>query len=114
MFFKEPRNDKSIYWTKHAKEKMRQYGLSENRLRRILRFSHRREKGIAPKTIALMQKTGSKKRPSEIWLMYQQVGQRKKIISAWRYPGISPVGEPIPVPQDIIEELNKYKKGKIM
>ncbi|OGZ35374.1 MAG: hypothetical protein A3A94_00695 [Candidatus Portnoybacteria bacterium RIFCSPLOWO2_01_FULL_43_11] len=107
MFLKGPKNDKSIYWTEHLKIKMRQYGLSESRLKRILRAPHRREKGIAPKTIALMQRAGSKNQPAEIWLMYQQKGQRKKIISAWRYPGISPVGEPIPVPQDIIEELKK-------
>jgi hypothetical protein len=108
MFFKEPKNDKRIYWTKHAKEKMRYYGLSEGRLRRILKSPTRREKGIAPRTIALMQPAGTKK-PSEIWLMYQQVGQKKRIISAWRYPGVSPKGEPIPIPEDIIEELIKLK-----
>ena len=107
MFYKGPKNDKSIFWTEHSKIKMRQYGLSESRLKRILRAPRRREKGIAPKTIALMQRAGSKKKQSEIWLMYQKIGQRKKIISAWRYPGISPVGEPIPIPEDIIKELKK-------
>jgi len=28
-----------------------------------------------------------------------------KIISAWRYPGSSPIGKPPPIPGDIIEEL---------
>ena len=113
MFFKEPKNDERFYWTRHLKEKMRYYGLSEGLLRRILKSPNRREKGIAPRTIALMQPAGTKK-PSEIWLMYQQIGQKKRIISAWRYPGISPKGEPIPIPEDIVEELRKFltKKGK--
>lgn len=109
LFFKEPKNDKQFYWTKHAKEKMRYYGLSEGRLRRILRTPSRREQGIAPRTIALMQPAGTKK-PSEIWLMYQPLIQRKRIISAWRYPGVSPLGKSIPIPEDIIEELKKDKK----
>jgi len=29
----------------------------------------------------------------------------KKIISAWRYPGISPVGKKIPIPDEILQEL---------
>ena len=110
MFFKEPRNTKEIYWTQHVKEKMRYYGLAEGRLRRILKSPQRQEKGIAPRTIALMQLAGTKK-PSEIWLMYQQLGQKKKMISAWRYLGISPIGKPIPIPEDIVEEL---KKGKVI
>jgi hypothetical protein len=109
MFFKGPRDDKMIFWTEHSKIKMRQYRLSESRLKRILKAPHRREKGVALKTIALMQGAGSKKKPSEIWLMYQLVGQKKKIISAWRYPGKSPIGEPIPIPEDIIEELKNNK-----
>ena len=112
MLFKGPRNDKNIFWTEHSKIKMWQYRLSESRLKRILRAPHRREKGIAPKTIALMQRDGPRKKPREIWLMYQQVGRRKKIISAWRYPGESPVGEPIPVPEDILEELKNLNFDK--
>jgi len=109
MFLKEPQNTKEIYWTRHVKEKMRYYGLTEGRLRRILKSPKRREKGIAPRTIALMQPAGTKK-PTEIWLMYQQISQRKRMISAWRYPGISPKGEPIPIPEDILEELKKELK----
>lgn len=108
MFFKEPKNDKQFYWTRHVKEKMHYYGLSEGRLRRILKSPQRQEKGIVLGTIALMQPAGTKK-ASEIWLMYQQVGQKKRIISAWRYPGISPIGQPVPIPEDIIEELKKDK-----
>jgi hypothetical protein len=110
MFFKEPENTKEIYWTRHIKEKMRYYGLSEGLLRRILKSSQRQEYGVAPKTIALMKPAGTKK-PSEIWLMYQpssadkQKTKKKIMISAWRYPGISPKGKPVPIPEDILEEL---------
>jgi hypothetical protein len=31
---------------------------------------------------------------------------QKKIIVAWRYPGISPIKE-IPIPPEILEELKK-------
>ncbi len=109
MFFKEPKNTKEFYWTRHIKQKMRYYGLGEGRLRRILKTPKRREKGIAPDTIALMQSAGTKK-PTEIWLMYQQAGRKKKMISAWRYPGISPKGEPIPIPEDIMGELRGIVK----
>lgn len=88
---------------------MRYYGLTEGRLRRILKSPQRREKGIAPGTIALMQPAGTKK-PTEIWLMYQRVGQKRRMISAWRYPGVSPIGEPIPIPDNILEELKKELK----
>ena len=111
MFFKGPKNTKEIYWTEHVKEKMRYYGIAEGRLRRILKSPQRKEKGIVFNTIALMQSAGFKKK-TEIWLMYQLVGKRKKMISAWRYPGISPIGKPIPIPEDIIEELRKNKEFK--
>ncbi len=111
MFFKEPKNTKEFYWTNHIKRKMKYYGLGEGRLRRILKTPKRREKGIVPDTIALMQPAGTKKQ-TEIWLMYQQVGRKKKMISAWRYPGISPKGEAIPIPEDIVEELRKEKVWK--
>ena len=47
-----------------------------------------------------------KKAPGEIWIMFKDVkkqseGPVRKIISAWRYPGISKPGEAIPVPEDI-------------
>jgi len=114
MFFKEPKNNERISWTKHVKKKMGQYNLSESRLKRVLRNPERKEEGIAPETIAVMQKTGSKKHPTEIWLMYQIISQRSKvksqklrIISAWRYPGKSPVGKPPPIPEDVLQELEK-------
>ncbi|KPJ71331.1 hypothetical protein AMJ50_02450 [Parcubacteria bacterium DG_74_3] len=104
------KKDERIQWTKHAKEKRRQYDLSERRLMRVLRRPVRIEKGIAPGTTAVMQRTGTKKHPTEIWLMYQKTKKAIRIISAWRYPGISPLGEPVPIPEDILEELDSIIK----
>ena len=111
-----------FYWTKHVKSKMRYYRLSESRLKRVLRNPERKELGIAPKTVAVMQKAGTKKHPTEIWLMYQKDKFKTKIITAWRYPGISPKRQPPPIPEDILWELNlnegkaeipeEYLKGK--
>lgn len=45
----------------------------------------------------------------EIWVMYQTKTQKGEgkilIISAWRYPGVSPLGEPIPIPEDVFNDL---------
>lgn len=80
------------------------YGISESLIKRITRFPKRKEEGIAPKTIAVMQPTSSKKQ--EIWVMYQKINDTKKrIISAWRYPGVSPIGKKIPIPDEILQEL---------
>ncbi|MGE4554951.1 MAG: hypothetical protein AB7D02_02400 [Candidatus Paceibacterota bacterium] len=109
-----------LIWTKHSLEKMAFYQLSENRVKRVLRHPHRIEKGIAPETLASMQKAGSKKHPYEIWVMYQLKtngkSQKKEkpskskgvvIISCWKYPGQSKPGEKIPIPEDILEEILK-------
>ncbi len=48
----------------------------------------------------------------EIWVMYQNKGKKKKIISAWIYPGQSPVGKKIFVPDDTWEILWKEMKNK--
>ncbi len=105
------KDKEKIHWTKHSKEKRRFYQLSEKRLLRVLHYPDRKEKGIAPETIAVMQRAGSKKHPYEIWLMRQTVKIKNrskiKIISAWKYPGISPIGEPIPIPEDILKELSQ-------
>jgi len=128
-------------WTKHSQAKIQQYMLSESRVKRIVRNPQRLEKGIAPKTLASMQKAGSKKHPYEIWVMYQikkskipapeQVryeagknprprqakrgGQKSKliVISAWKYPGITHPGDPIPIPPDIFEEIFEIMKHEI-
>ncbi len=46
---------KPLLWTEHARFKMRQYGLSEARVKRVLRNPVRTEAGIAPRTVAVMQ-----------------------------------------------------------
>jgi hypothetical protein len=106
-------NDKYV-WTAHSQVKMRQYGLSASRVKRIIQFPARYEEGIIPKAIAVMQPAGTQ-RYSEIWVMYKLVGegrqanpkqrQKLKIITAWRYPGESPARSP--VPKEVIEEVRK-------
>jgi len=106
MLYKKPKNDAKYQWTNHVIGKMLYYRISESLVKRVARFPKRTETGIAPGTIACMQSTGSKNRPSEVWAMYQNIGEKKKkIISAWRYPGVSKVGEPIPIPEEILNEL---------
>ena len=115
MQFKPPKNDAKYQWTNHVQQKMMYYGISESLIKRITRFPKRIEEGIAPKTVAVMQPTSSKKH--EVWVMYQEIGKkpagggsasgRKKIISAWKYPGISPIGKKIPIPDEILQELSE-------
>lgn len=121
MQFKPPKNDDKYRWTNHVKGKMVYYGISESLIKRIVRFPKRKETGVAEKTIAVMQPTSNKKKPQEIWVMYQlrrpqgselrtygkavASEEKKTIISAWRYPGISPVGKKIPIPDEILQEL---------
>lgn len=103
--FKIPKNDPKYHWTQHAIRKMAFYGLSPDRVRRAIRNPKRIEEGIAENTIAVMVPGTNKKKPSEVWVMYQKKGNKKVVISAWRYPGISPMGKQIPIPADILEEL---------
>ena len=115
MGFKIPKNTENLIWTKHAIEKMKQYRLSEGRIRRVLHTPTRVEEGIAPNTIAIMQPAGTSRKPSEIWVMYQTLKSTKKlskqskkiakkmkikIISVWRYPGQSPLRQPPPIPPE--------------
>ena len=97
------RKSKKIFWTNHAKDKMRFYKLSEQRILRILNSPSRIEEGIAPNTIAMMQFAGSVKHPHEIWMMIQETKVRRKIISAWKYPGKTKPGDPLP--EEILREL---------
>ena len=114
----------NYYWTEHVRRKMRQYRLSESRVKRVLRHPVRREVGVAEDTIAGMQPAGSSKHPYEIWVMWTIKGKDKKekiktkfnlgkkitIISTWRYPGISPVLEAPPIPEEVWEILKKTKR----
>ncbi len=97
------RGQKPLHWTSHSKYKMRFYGLSESRLKRVISYPKRVEEGIAPDTIAMMQSAGSEKHPYEIWLMVQEEKKRRKIISAWRYPGKTKPGQPLP--EEILKEM---------
>ncbi|MDO8530119.1 MAG: hypothetical protein Q7S10_01815 [bacterium] len=111
---------KKIEWTAHSEIKMKQYGLSKSKLMRLLQKPERKEQGIVPGTMAVMEtkkifsniKTapvvvGKKplRPPGEIWLMYKDAKNTRRIISAWRYPGISKPGEEIPIPKEIRDEL---------
>ena len=128
MQFKFPKNDEKYSWTNHVGRKMMFYGLSADRVKRVMRSPHRSEKGIAPNTIAVMQPgrtmAAVANKPvswkEEIWVMYAEkkgqpkekqnfIGKKKVIITAWRYPGKSPIREAIPIPADILEELKSIK-----
>ncbi len=127
--FKKPQNDKKYFWTQHVTEKMLFYGISEGRIKRIIRYPTRTEEGIAPDTVAVMQSAGTK-RYAEIWVMYKVVkpqesgknpfsqvpdelkrlqdlfgGRRFKVITTWRYPGKSP--ERDPVPDEVMSEIKE-------
>jgi len=120
MFLKLPKDTKEMRWTRHIKEKIRQYQLSERRLLRVLRKPERKEVGVAPETIAAMQTAGTRKHPYEIWIMYQIKNSKFKIqnsklkqvrmISAWKYPGKSPIRKPPPIPEDVLENLEEIIK----
>lgn len=122
MFLKVLKNTDKFLWTNHSVGKMRFYRISESRVKRIIKNPQRIEEGIAPKTIAVMQRNDKKNRKEEIWVMYQlakransklkakslKINNSKiKIISAWRYPGISPIRGKPPIPEDILEEIRK-------
>ncbi len=135
MLTKFPKNTYEIHWTDHVKRKMIFYGLSEQKIRNVMRNFKRKEDGVAPNTAAFMQRNDKPKRKEEIWVMVQDrvqgIGSRvqedsekrkniierdvvlggrskKIIISAWRYPGVSKVRDGVPVPVDVMEELERY------
>ncbi len=81
-----------LEWTVHAQAKMRHYRLSPARVRRVLHSPRRTEEGIAPDTIAVMQPSSMKSRDvwtQEIWVMVQDGPKARRVISAWRYPGVT-------------------------
>lgn len=121
-----PKNDHKYTWTYHSKGKLIQYGIGPGLVKRIIRHPERKEEGIAEQTIAVM-KTKGKKNTQEVWVMYQiaKSGKRKVkslesktrnsnpgkiiIISAWIYPGVSPKGKEIFVPDEVWDEISKLK-----
>lgn len=88
MHRKDPRNSEKYYWTEHAKIKMRRYGLSGQRVVRVLRSPLRTEEGIAgEETVAVMQpqttrrgENGEKTWTAEIWVMYK-ITQKKENVA---------------------------------
>ena len=81
----------------------------------IFRRADRREEGVAPDTAAAMRVKNPPSRSDhpplkkeEVWIMYQtKPGKKVTMISAWRYPGTTKPGAPIPIPQDILTELTQ-------
>ena len=93
------------HWTNHVVRKMRFYRLSQSRVIRVIRAPERMEEGVAPGTLASMQTAGTKAKPWEIWVMWREDKKQKIVITAWRYPGTSPVRGQIPIPAGLIAEL---------
>lgn len=115
-----PKDTPRLKWTAHIKNKMIFYNLSGQQVLTIFRRPERVEEGVAPQTVAAMRTKkalGSKeKKSSEVWIMYR-VSKRSvqqasglaipvtTLISAWRYPGVTKPGSPVPIPAEIREEL---------
>ena len=135
MQFRFPKDNKEYHWTSHIKNKMVFYRISEQKIKTILKSYDRKEEGIVPNTMAVMKvskdgrQAASYKRGEprsfrrnereEIWLMYQNLksnikGQKSKVIliSTWRYPGKSKPGKQIPIPDDILQEIQDVWFGK--
>jgi hypothetical protein len=121
------KNTEKYYWTDHVRYKMKYYQLSAQKVLGVIRSPKRKEEGIVENTIAVMQPVSPKMIKNkvvwkqEIWAMYQKKIKNQKskcinikkfshnqikIISAWRYPGISPKKNPIP--NEIINDLKGY------
>lgn len=127
---KPPRDNEKYRWTNHVARKMRFYGLSASRVLRVVNAPVRVEEGVAPGTLAGMQTAGTKTKPWEVWVMWRrEAGPKSKIqsekfgtpslitsdfglntgrvviITAWRYPGTSPVRSAVPIPSGVLAEL---------
>jgi hypothetical protein len=104
--FKEPKDTDRFHWTKHSMSKMKQYALTPQRVIRILNHPERHEEAIVENCFACVQTIGDK-RKTEIWAMYQKVeGQRfRRIITAWRYPGVTKAGDKVPLPEGLLDEI---------
>lgn len=94
---------RGLEWTAHAKSKLREHYLSESKVKRVINFPDRIETGIAPKTVAVMKTAGSSKNKYEIWALLYDADEARKVISAWKYPGVTKPGEPLP--QSILTEF---------
>jgi hypothetical protein len=108
------KNGRGYFWTNHTKYKLLEYGLSPTAIKSVVRRPERTEVGIAPNTTAVMRRKDGKKIKREVWVMYQNRETRNvkhepviKIISVWIYPGVSPQGKEIFIPEDVWEEINQ-------
>lgn len=108
MEIKFPKNDKRYYWTSHSKNKMLQYAIGPNVVKRVIRFPDRREEGIAQDTVAVMKKKERKSGVKETWVMYQFEKSIRKIISVWIFPGESPKNNDIFIPEETWDEIYKH------
>ncbi len=87
---------KELLWTRHSKFKMREHNLSESRVRRAINSPSRIEQGIASGTVAIMRREKAIKKEFEVWVMVVDLGRARRVISAWRYPGVTRAGESLP------------------
>lgn len=107
MDIRNIKNDRRFFWTNHVKGKLLQYGLSPTMVKKVINRPERTEEGVAPETVAVMMRKDTKKTQREMWVMFQKSGSKLKIISAWIYPGVSPQGKDIFIPEDVWEALGE-------
>jgi len=101
-----PKSDHKYFWTQHCVGKIFQYGIGGNKIKRIINYPDRKEEGIAPQTIAVMRKKSKKDHSKgEEWVMYQLKKSKKIVISVWFYPGITPPGKQIFIPDEVWDEI---------
>ncbi len=140
MRWREPKNSNLYKWTIHSKEKMKHYGITESRVRSIIKNPLRIEKNfldkivlaVQPQSIRMDKKTNKKTWSNEIWVMYKYIEIEKLInldipekfenlfknqksiliISAWKYPGVTRANENIPIEiENEIHESNNLSNG---
>ena len=112
-----------LIWTPHAEWKMKFYGLSRQRVLGVIRNPERVEAGVLPGAVAVMRPVsvkviaGKRVWRQEIWTMYLpkakgiHSGTRgaMRIVSAWRYPGMSRGRATIP--EDVLSEARAILAG---
>jgi hypothetical protein len=89
---------------------MKYYGLSQQRIKRVIKSPERIEEGIAEKTIACMQNAGSSKHPYEIWVMYQ-LRKGEAISNFSRHSGTPPRRWQFPISKKLDKSNLKFKSA---
>lgn len=104
-----PKDSNRFIWTQHIKKKMIFYSISASQIRSILRKADRTEESIVPGLFASMKKNHKKNKKEELWLMYlileNQNSKKIKLISVWRYPGITEKGKELQIPEDVLFDI---------